>query len=423
MKWSSSGIKTLREKPADAELPGHALLVRGGYIKKLSSGIWIYGPLLLRAIKKFENIVREELHKIQCVEILMPIVQPKEIWTQSGRWDLYADLLQKMTSRTGRHFCLGPTHEEVIAEYVKPDIQSHRDLPLYLYQIQTKFRDEIRPRFGLMRAKEFIMKDAYSFDKDKQTALESYQKMRLAYQAIFSRLKVSFRVVKADSGEIGGNQSEEFHILAEHGEEELLITDSLALSKSLNPSVAAGDIGPDGQSFRAVRGIETGHIFYLGDKYSKAMSIVYKDSKGKLQNVQMGCYGIGITRSVQATVEQNYDENGIKWPISIAPFLVHICLLDPEDQKTKKEAYRIYQFLLQNQVDVFLDDRNEKPGVKFKDADLLGMPLRINVGARDLATSQVELVKRWTCKKEKVSLSSLNQYVLSWLNENQVKLK
>ena len=573
MKWSEAGIKTLREVPADTALPSHALLVRGGFIKKLSAGLFTYGPFMVRAIRKFENIVRDELNKKNCVEILMPMVQPKEIWTQSNRWDLYDDLLQKMKNRLGQEFCLGPTHEEVISSYVKNNINSYRDLPFCLYQIQTKFRDEIRPRFGLMRAREFIMKDAYSFDLDADQAKESYKKMRSVYNAIFSRLGVSFRIVKADSGEIGGDQSEEFHILADHGEDELLLTDSFASNKEVCPVLTshdtssaepalsektleefhtpgiktieqlsqflkvpennlakilflscgqsagkaqniavllrgsdelnlckvkkylklaqnpvflsemeirklsgagpgscgpiglsipvymdqelalfssfvtgankddyhvrnvvpardfkvedvgdfryarAGDRGPDGRTLRSFRGIEVGHIFYLDDKYSKKMGVFYLDQNGKKQTVKMGCYGIGITRTVQAVVEQSHDENGIIWPMAMAPFMVHICLLDPDEQKTAKSANHLYHLLQEKGVDVFLDDRNEKPGVKFKDADLLGFPLRINVGARDGAKNLVELVERRTGKRGKFSVSEASVKVLSLVHD------
>ena len=568
MKWSETGIKTLREAPADTALPSHALLVRGGFIKKLySAGLFTYGPFMVRAIQKFENIVREELNKKNCIEILMPMVQPKEIWEQSARWELYKDLLQKMKNRSGQEFCLGPTHEEAISDYVKNNIKSYRDLPFCLYQIQNKFRDEIRPRYGLMRAREFIMKDAYSFDLDEEQARKSYEKMRSIYQSIFSRLGVSFRVVKADSGEIGGDQSEEFHILTDHGEDKLFLTDSFAANKEVCPVFSSssevvksndtleefftpevktieqlsqflktpesnlvkilflscffpsgekqdiavllrgsdelnlykikkhlklnrdpvfltpaeikkisganpgscgpiglsvpvymdqelkafssfitgankdnyhlknvvpdrdfkvqsigdfryarrGDIGPDNQPLRFCRGIEVGHVFYLGDKYSKKMNIFYLDRKGKKQMVKMGCYGIGITRTVQAVVEQNHDEHGIIWPIAIAPFLVHICLLDPHDQKTKEEAYHLYKSLWEKKVDVFLDDRDEKPGVKFKDADLLGFPLRINVGARDGKQGLVELVERHTGKREKLSFSEISTKILKLL--------
>ena len=569
MKWSETGIKTLREVPADTALPSHALLVRGGFIKKVASGIFTYGPFMVRAIQKFENIVREELNKKNCVEILMPMVQPQELWVQSGRLSLYGDLLQKMKNRTGQEFCLGPTHEEVISDYVKNSIKSYRDLPFCLYQIQNKFRDEIRPRFGLMRAREFIMKDAYSFDLDEERAKQSYEKMRSIYQAVFSRLSVPFRVVKADSGEIGGDLSEEFHILADHGEDELLFTDSFAANKEVCPVVAseelaplessenleameefstpgiktieqlsqflkipeeklvkiiflscclgsdqkqniavllrgsdelniyklkkylklsedpvflsgeeikklsganpgscgpmglsipiymdqgvgglssfvtgankddyhvknvvpkrdfkvkavgdfryakAGDKGPNGQTLGSCRGIEVGHIFYLGDKYSQKMDVSYLDQKGRKQSVKMGCYGIGITRTVQAVVENSHDKDGIIWPSAIAPFLVHICLLDPKDPKTAEQAHHLYQSLSEKKVNVFLDDRDEKPGVKFKDADLLGFPLRINVGARDGKEGLVELIERCTGKREKLSVSKVLDRILS----------
>ena len=413
MKWSETGIKTLREKPVDAVLPGHALLARGGYMKKLSAGIFTYGPLLLRSIKKFENIVREELNKTGATEILMPMVQPKTIWEQSKRWDLYADLLQKMISRTGQHFCLGPTHEEVISDYVRNNINSYRDLPLCLYQIQTKFRDEIRPRFGLMRAKEFIMKDAYGFDLEETSALKRYQKMKEAYQQIFSRLEVKFHIVEADSGEIGGSQSEEFLILAEHGETELLVTSSSAITKEMHPDAKAGDKAPDGEIWEPLRGIEVGHIFYLGDKYSKSMNITYSDKKGQKHNVQMGCYGIGITRTLQAVVEQSHDKDGIIWPQTVAPFTIHLCLLDPEDSATAKRAEQLYQSLLKQGIDVFLDDRQEKPGVKFKDADLLGLPYRVNIGARD--KEKVELIERKNKNKQTLPVNDLSKHLLRML--------
>ena len=413
MKWSETGIKTLREAPAKAVLPGHRLLLRGGFIKPISAGLLTYGPLILRSIKKFENIVREELNKAGLVEVLMPFVQPKELWEQSGRWDKYDDILQRVKSRTGRDFCLGPTHEEVITDYVRNNIKSYRDLPFCLYQIQTKFRDEIRPRFGLMRAKEFIMKDAYSFDLTEQKAKERYQKMKQAYMAIFSRLKVPFRVVQARSGEIGGDQSEEFHILAEHGEDELIWTNTFSANQELYPDAKKGDIWEDGQPLQSGRGIEVGHIFYLGDKYSAKMGVRYVDSKGEEQTVKMGCYGIGITRSVQAVVERSHDKDGIIWPKVLSPFQVEICLLDPKDSKTSQVAYQLYNSLWAKGVDVFLDDRDEKPGVKFKDADLLGFPLRVNVGARDTKQNLMELIYRQTGKREKLSPSATEHTILS----------
>ena len=411
MKWSETGLKTLRSDPAESHLPGGKLLLRGGFMKKLSAGIFTYGPLLLRAIHKFSDIVREELNKKPSAEILMPMVQPKEIWEQSGRWSLYDDILQRMKNRAGQEFCLGPTHEEVICDYVKNNIQSYRDLPFCLYQIQTKFRDEIRPRFGLMRAREFIMKDAYSFDLNKNQAEKSYQQMREIYTNIFSRLKVPFRVVKAKSGEIGGDKSEEFHILADHGEDELLFTDSVAFNKEMSPIAKAGDKGPGGQILKSCRGIEVGHIFYLGDKYSRKTDLCYLDSDGKKHYVQMGCYGIGITRAIQAVVEQSHNKEGIIWPASVSPFTGHICLLDPKNEKAFKAAEDLYQSL--QKKDVFMDDRNETAGVKFKDADLLGFPIRVNVGVRDLKQGLVEIIERKTGKREKIAVSSAKEQFLN----------
>ena len=415
MKWSETGIHTLREKPQDLTLPGQSLLVRGGFMKKLSQGLFTYGPFLVRSIQKFENIIRQELEKAGAVEILMPMVQPKEIWQKTGRWTLYKDLLQKVKSRAGQEFCLGPTHEEAICDYVKSQINSWRDLPFCLYQIQTKFRDEIRPRFGLLRAKEFIMKDAYSFDPDEQSAKASYQKMRKAYQAIFKRVGASFRAVKADSGEIGGDQSEEFHILAEHGEDELIFTDTFAINREMRPDLKEGMKAPDGSSpLKIARGIEVGHIFYLSDQYSKKMEVRYTSKAGQKQTVKMGCYGIGVTRTVQAVAEQSHDKEGLIWPRSITPFQTHISLLDLQHKETKARGLKLYQELWDKTKQVFLDDRDESPGLKFKDADLLGFPVRITIGKRDGQKGLVELIERKTGKRETLTFEQAKQKILTF---------
>ncbi len=403
MKWSHTGVKTLREAPADASLPSHALLVRAGFIHKLSSGIFTYSPLMLRSINKLQTLIREELNLTGCAEILMPMVQSKEIWQQSGRWELYQGLLQKITNRQGREFCLGPTHEEVVSLYGKALVKSYKDLPFTLYQIQTKFRDEIRPRFGLLRAKEFIMKDAYSFDTDEGSAQKSYQKMRQVYQNIFSKAGVDFRIVAADSGEIGGSLSEEFHILAQNGEDELLVAENFATNKNREEfkDTKEGDPAPKGGTFKSFRGIEVGHIFYLGEKYSHKMGVFYLDRQGQKQAVQMGCYGIGVSRTLQATIEQNFDKEGMVWPASLAPFRVHICLLDPQDTQSFEKAHTLYHSLWESGIDSFLDDRkNLPPGVKFKDADLMGFPLRVDIGSRN--KNSATLVQRKT--KEKTTL-------------------
>jgi prolyl-tRNA synthetase len=534
---------------------------------------------LLRSLRKFEAIVRQELNKRGCHELLMPMVQPRELWEETGRWTGMGDGLQKLKNRNGHDFCLGATHEEVITDFVRKDVKSYRDLPVNLYQIQTKFRDEIRPRFGLMRGREFIMKDAYSFDTDKEGAQKSYHLMFEAYTAIFKRLGANFRVVQADSGNIGGNQSQEFHILADSGEDQLFVCENSdfaanaevcpaidsfpvkpkpellpfeefetpglktieSLSKALklpanqlvktmffsasddptqkdpaklkpvaillrgsdevnpiklknhfglgnppqmltddevrtitgaNPGSCGpvglnipilldtgvegrsnyivgankdgfhlknvnhgrdfkvqavvdlrmtkeGDASPDGKGpLKSYRGIEVGHIFYLGTKYSKAMGANYLAPDQNLKPIEMGCYGIGISRTVQAVIEQNHDKDGIIWPVSIAPFPVHICLLDPDQPEARKVAEDLYKRCQDAGVECLLDDRTERPGVKFKDADLLGMPLRINIGARGLAAGELEMIERKTRLNTKVEPGAIFEKVQAWLKEH-----
>ncbi len=578
MKWSKSYLFTLREAPADAEIPSHVLMMRAGMIRKVAAGIYTYGPLALKAIRRFEQIVREELNKRGCQELLMPMVQPKELWEETGRWQEMGEGLQKFKNRNGHEFCLGATHEEVITDFVRKDVKSYRDLPFNLYQIQTKYRDEIRPRFGLMRGREFLMKDAYSFDRDQEGAEGSYQLMREAYQAIFTRLGARFVVVAADSGNIGGNRSEEFHILADSGEDQLLVSEDglfaanvevcpallkeesgtassdkasvqggapeefatpglktiadLAKSTGIGPEqlvktmffmteaqepicvllrgsdeanpvkiknalrlanpprllvdqevkdltgawpgscgplglkipiyvdqavermdnyivganrdgfhlkgvshrrgdfkltqvadlrmAQEGDPNPQGQGqLKAYRGIEVGHIFYLGTKYSQAMEAQFLGEDGQLKPIEMGCYGIGIGRSIQAVIEQNHDKDGIIWPPSVAPFHVHICMLDPDEPAVQSLVEEVEVALTADGYEVFIDDRAERPGVKFKDADLLGFPLRINLGSRGLQQAEVEIVERRNKSIIKVSPKSLVGALLEKLKELQ----
>ncbi len=581
MRWNQAHIFTLKEAPSDAEIPSHKWLVRGGFIKKLAPGIYSYSHLALRAIRKFERIIREELNQRGCTEILMPIVQPQSLWEETGRWSEMGDGLLKFKNRNGHGFCLGATHEEAITDYVRYDIKSYRDLPRNIYQIQTKYRDEIRPRFGLMRGREFIMKDAYSFDLNKENAEQTYHSMYEAYKCIFSRLGLNFRIVQADSGNIGGSLTHEFQVLAEAGEDALLVSSEsdyaanievcpaidpdshlsqettvetraitllplekfatpgqktiadLAkftgvaeknlvktlyfsanegfdpLDKSLKPFAVllrgsdevnpvkiknllglsnpplfltddevkqvtgawpgscgpvglkipvyldngvkdlknyivganedgfhlknvnhdrdykvtkfadlrmarVGDRSPDGKGFlQAFRGIEVGQVFYLGTKYSKKMGANYLAQDGTSKPIEMGCYGIGVSRTIQAAIEQCHDKDGIVWPKAIAPFDVHICVLDVQDEKVKTVAIQLHDQLQAAGVEVLLDDRDERPGVKFKDADLLGMPFRINVGKRGLdeggagAEGVVELIERKTKAMEKLPPSSI----------------
>ncbi|RII27862.1 MAG: proline--tRNA ligase [Geobacter sp.] len=546
MRYSQYFIPTVKETPADAEVISHQLMLRAGMIRKLAAGIYNYLPLGLRSIRKVEQIVREEMNRAGAIELLMPSVQPAELWQESGRWEQYGKELLRIKDRKDTEFCLGPTHEEVITDLVRREVKSYRQMPLNLYQIQSKFRDEIRPRFGLMRGREFIMKDAYSFDVDSNAADLSYEKMYQAYRRIFQRCGLVFRAVEADTGSIGGTASHEFMVLAESGEDAIVscsaceyaanvekaesrVVESAEhaeprpLEKVATPGrktieevseflgvpasttvkmlilmaddkpVAAilrgdhelneiklknyldcdtlemasdeivmkatgspiGYIGPVGSTVRIVadlavkglknfitganevdhhlknvnlgrdctisefadirnvahgdpcprcqsgtlemwRGIEVGHVFKLGVKYSKALKATYLDGDGKEQIVFMGCYGIGIGRTVAACIEQNHDDNGIIFPLPIAPFHCIISALNIKEEPVRAAAEDIYADLQLAGIDVLLDDRDERPGFKFKDADLIGIPLRIVVGSKNLAEGKVELKDRKT---------------------------
>ena len=396
---------TLRHDPSDAELISHKLLVRAGYIKKVSQGIFVYGPLMLRVLRKFENIVRRELDARGCSEITMPMVQPATLWQQSGRWEQMDTTLLRFKNRLQQDYCLGPTHEEVVVDYVRGQLNSYRDLPKNIYQIQTKYRDEIRPRFGLLRGREFIMKDAYSFDASAEAAKQHYQRMHEAYVAIFKSLGVQFVCVAADSGDIGGDHSQEFHITAERGESELLISrEGEFASNTECCKLKAGDPSPCGTgALELVRGIEVGHIFYLGTKYSKLMKAFFINAEGAQQAFEMGCYGIGISRTAQAVVEQSHDAKGIVWPECIAPYDVHICLLDKDDPACTDALQKLQTALSDKQL--LLDDRGLRPGVQFKDADLVGLPWRVNIGSRGLKQGGVEVVHRKTGRAQVLKLA------------------
>jgi prolyl-tRNA synthetase len=577
MKWSQVYLFTLKEAPSDAEIPSHQLMVRAGFIKKLTPGMYTYGNLGLRAIRKFENIIRDELNKRGATEILMPMVHPRELWEETNRWSEMGAGLLKFQNRNQHWFCLGATHEEAVVDYVRNDLKSYRDLPKNLYQVQTKYRDEIRPRFGLMRGREFIMKDAYSFDADQAGALKAYDLMYSAYRAIFDRLGLNYRIVKADAGNIGGSQTHEFQLLADAGEDALLVSDKTEFAanievcpamdaeahvstaapanlekfgtpgqktiadlskftglaekdlvktlffsanegfdpkdkslkafavllrgsdevnpiklknflKMTNPPLMltdeevrqttgahpgscgpvglkipvymdngvaglknyivganeegfhlknvnhdrdfkttqladlrmakAGDRCPDDPTGRlqAFRGIEVGHVFYLGKKYSEKMKATFLDQYGKSQPFEMGCYGIGVTRTVQAAIEQSHDKDGIIWPMAIAPFHVHICLLDPKDSQLSEWSNQIERQLEAKGFDVIVDDRDERPGVKFKDADLLGMPFRLVVGRKGFDNNEVELVERKTKQVQKIHPEKALEAILKSLS-------
>ncbi len=547
MRFSQLLIPTLKETPSEAEVVSHQLLLRAGFIRKLSSGIYSYLPLGLAAIRKVERIVREEMNRAGAQELLLPMVQPGDLWQESGRWEKYGPELLRFTDRHGRESCLGPTHEEVITDLIRLNVHSYRELPLNLYQIQTKFRDEIRPRFGLMRGREFIMKDGYSFDATEDGADATYRKMHDAYHRIFSRCGLAFRAVEADTGAIGGSFSHEFMVLADTGEDTIVICKGceyaanmekgrcqtptspatpplLALKKVETPGkkkVAAvteflgispkelvktlvymaedkpvavllrgdhevqtvklanalgvntdnlrladdkeifdatgtpsGYLGPIGLTIpmladneltrlhnfaiganeknfhllnanlnrdftpqtiadlrqitsedrcptcggnlELTRGIEVGHIFKLGTKYSEALKASFLDNQGAEQPFIMGCYGIGVSRTVAAAIEQNHDKDGIIFPLPIAPFQVILLNLSPKDEALTSAADELYGHLGNAGIEVLLDDRDERPGSKFKDADLLGIPYRVMVGKSFSEKGVVEIRDRAT---------------------------
>ena len=559
MLWSKILIPTLKEDPADAEVVSHKLLVRAGFIRQVSRGVYDYFPLALRVIRKIEQIVREEMNRAGAQELLMPITAPAELWQESGRWEMYGKELLRFKDRNERDFCLGPTHEEIVTDLVRRSVRSYRELPFNLYQIQTKFRDEPRPRFGLMRGREFIMKDAYSFHTDVEDCRREYDNMYQTYKRIFSRCGLRFRPVEADTGTIGGSQSHEFQVLAESGEDaivscntcdyaanvekaevkaarptgrdiaevspklekvstpgkksvaevaeylklpsenfiktlvyrtdsgefvavlargdhevnelklktvlgcrEIALADEASVATAIG--VAPGFLGPIGLKLRVLadlsvhgmraavtganepnahfinvdqerdftptvfadlrlaiagdpcprcehgrleahRGIEVGQVFYLGTKYSIAMGATYLDAEGRERPIEMGCYGIGVSRLVAAAIEQNHDANGIIWPFSVAPFQVLLLPINYKDQSIREATDNLYGELQKHGVEVLLDDRDERPGVKFKDADLVGIPLRVTIGAKGLEKGCLELRLRREGKTEEVPVA------------------
>lgn len=393
----------MREEPGEAEVVSHRLMLRAGMIRKVAAGIYTYLPLGLRVIRKVEQIVREEMNRAGAQELLMPMVQPSELWIESGRWGEYGKELLRFKDRGEREFCLGPTHEELITDLVRAEVKSYRHLPQILYQIQTKFRDEIRPRFGLMRGREFLMKDAYSFDRDEESARVSYDKMGRAYHRIFERCGLEFKPVEAESGVIGGSFSQEFMVLAETGEDSLVACHSCDYAANVE-KVKEGSSCPRGHGLLTThRGIEVGHIFMLGTKYSEAMKAVIQDQNGKEVCPVMGCYGIGVSRTAAAAIEQNHDKKGIIWPLPLAPYQVHVIPVNDQSERVMITSELIYGTLSNLGVEVLIDDRSERPGVKFNDADLIGIPYQIIIGDKNLAEGLVELKERRNGKIKKVT--------------------
>jgi prolyl-tRNA synthetase len=567
MRYSEMFLPTGREIPSDAELISHKLMIRAGMIRKLTGGIYSYLPFGYRAIRKVEQIIREEMDRAGAQEVFLPMVQPAELWQESGRWVHYGKELLRFRDRHEREYCLGPTHEEVITDLVRHEIKTYRQLPRNLYQIQTKFRDEIRPRFGVMRCREFGMKDAYSFDADEAGAEISYQKMFDAYKRIFTRCGLNFRPVEADSGAIGGSFSHEFMVIADSGEDAIvfcgdcryaanlekaevvkptkredtepplpveeihtpgvktieevcaflrvkpdqvvktlifsadgaavailirgdqeineikvknhlgcdaleLAPDDMILAATGSPRGFAGAVGiktriiadysllgmarcimganredyhmrhvsPErdfqveayadlrviretdpcprcGGKIHFARSIEVGHVFKLGTKYSKAMKAIYLDRNGREQAMVMGCYGIGIGRTIAAAIEQNHDSDGIIWPLPLAPYQVIITPVNVNEKGLSETANRIYRTLEEKGVDVILDDRDERAGVKFKDADLIGIPFRVTVGPKKLAEGKVEIMSRRSKEVVDLPIDEVEAFILSKISE------
>ena len=386
-------------------------------IKKTAAGIYNWLPIGYRVLKKVENIVRKNLDNFGAQEILMPMVQPAELWKESLRFDQYGKELLKFKDRSERDFVLGPTHEEIICEIFRSYPISYKELPINLYQIQTKFRDEIRPRFGVMRCREFLMKDAYSFDIDEKGMEKSYENMKDAYISTFDDIGLDYRIVKADAGNIGGDVSEEFHIIADSGEDLLAISDASDFAANVevleyekDPSELDGQPSPDGKGKLIIkRGIEVGHIFQLGQKYSEKMSVSIKDSSGKGIDSFMGCYGIGVSRIVAAAIEQNHDDKGIIWPYAIAPFHVNVICLDPKKEEVLKECESVYQIIKDAGHDVLLDDRDIRAGQKFTDNEILGVPFSIVIGPKNFSNNSFEFVIRKTNEKLDLNIDEIKQ--------------
>lgn len=412
MKMTSFFAPTLRDDPSEAEVISHKLMLRGGYIRKLAAGIYSYLPLGWRVIKKIEEIIRKEMNEAGAQEVLLPAVQPAELWKQTGRWDVYGKELLRMKDRHERDFCLGPTHEEVITDLVRNNVSSYKDLPLMLYQIQTKFRDEIRPRFGLMRGREFIMKDCYSFDRDPEGLRISYEKMEAAYRRIFDSCGLKYRVVNADPGAIGGGFSQEFMVTAQTGEDEIVHCShcSFAASKELSKIETDNSCPKCSEGVLKVeRGIEVGHIFQLGQKYSSSMNAEFLDETGARRPYVMGCYGIGVGRTAAAAIEQNHDQNGIIWPMQIAPFHAALVPVNSSDPIQSDTAEVLYEELTDLGLEVLWDDRDERAGVKFKDMDLLGLPVKIVLG-KTLSEGKVEVSVRSSGEKILMSPSEVKHF-------------
>ena len=425
MRLSNFYLPTQKETPSDAQIASHRLMLKAGMVYQSSAGIYTWLPLGLRVLRKIEHIIREQMDAAQCQEVLMPTIQSAELWQKSGRLDSYGKEMLKFKDRHERELLYGPTNEELITEVFSQHIKSYRDLPKNLYQIQWKFRDEIRPRFGVMRGREFLMKDAYSFDIDFETAKQSYWRMYQTYLKIFKKMGLTAIPVRADSGAIGGDMSHEFQILAPAGESTLyyeMAFESLDLDapdamEKIQHLYAAVDEKHDPKScpipadqLKQSKGIEVGHIFYFGSKYSQPLGARVMTPSGQLVNVEMGSYGIGVSRLVGAIIEANFDGEGLKWPDPVAPFQVGIVNAKTHDPKAVAFADAVYEKLKEAGVEVLYDDRDERPGAKFANMDLIGLPWQVIVGAKAVEKGIIEIKKRSDGSRQELDLISfINQ--------------
>jgi len=413
MKWTQAFIPTLREDPQDAEVISHKLMVRGALIRKLTAGAYTYLPLGYKILSKVQTIIRQEMNRAGAQEILMPALHPIELWQKTGRDKVLEEVMIKFRDRHGRIGCLGPTHEEVVTSLVAGNVSSYRELPKTIYQIQTKFRDEMRPRFGVIRSCEFIMKDAYSFDADVEGLEKSYKAMFDAYCRIFKRCGLPFITVYADPGAMGGGESHEFMIPCDIGEDLVGVcqTCGFGASKDILTKGVGGELNPETpcpkckSKMDIKHTIEVGHTFKLGTKYSKPLSAVVLDAGGVTKDIIMGCYGIGVNRILASTVETSNDKGGMIWPVSISPFEVSVLPLNMSVESVKKAGFEIYETLKAMGIDVIIDDREDRAGVKFNDSDLIGYPLQVIIGEKSLKEDMIEIKVRKSKVSEKVKLA------------------
>ena len=434
MKYSEFFIPTVKDVPSDAEIISHKLMIKAGMIKQSSAGIYSWLPLGLKVLKNIEEIVREEQNNAGSNEMLMPTIQSADLWIKSGRYDDYGKEMLRIKDRSGREMLYGPTNEELITDIFQTYVTSYKELPKNLYHIQWKFRDEVRPRFGVMRGREFLMKDNYSFDLNEEAAKISYNKMFKAYIKSFLRMGLTPISLRAETGPIGGNLSHEFQILANTGESTLYYDKEL---ESLNPDsldpdrlqsyYAAVDDQHDENScpiskknLKISKGIEVGHIFYFGTKYSEKLNAYVQDQNGKRVAVHMGSYGIGVSRLVGALIEANHDDKGIKWPKSVAPFKLSIVNLMTDDQNCNTKSLEYYSHFMNENIDTLYDDRNCSIGKKLSDNDLIGTPIQIIIGKRDLTAGVIEIKDRTLNKTEKIQIDDVKKVALQKLILNVI---